>query len=217
MPTADYRNSKGEKLSGTTTIIGSNLGWSKQQLMYWAWNQGKLGKDFRETKERAGDVGTLAHYLIECDIKGIPPDISAIADKEILGLAEIAYLNFLEWKGMANFKVHTTEPHLVSEVYQFGGTPDCIAEIKGKLALFDWKSGGIYEDVLLQLVAYKALWEENHPNEPLNGGFHLLQINKENASFTHRFWHALPDSIWQAFLSLLQLHNIHKQFKGLIK
>jgi len=34
MGTINYKNAKGERVSGTTTIISQNLGWNKQALMY---------------------------------------------------------------------------------------------------------------------------------------------------------------------------------------
>ena len=216
MPTIDYRNSKGERVSGVTTIISSNLGWNKQPLMYWAWQQGKDGKAFRETSQAAADAGTIAHYLIECDIRGVPSE-TATFDKAPLGKAETAYINFLEWKESMQFRVVAVEPHLVSERYQYGLTPDCVAEIKGKLALFDWKSGaGVYEDMLIQLVSYRQGWEENYPDQLLVGGFHLLRIDKETAHFSYFWWDVLPGA-WESFLCLLQLHNAHKELKRLSK
>ena len=70
MPTADYKNAKGVRIPGNTTVINGNLGWSKNGLMYWAWEQGRNGKDFRQSRDDAADAGTLAHALIEADIKG---------------------------------------------------------------------------------------------------------------------------------------------------
>jgi len=212
MPTIDYRNKAGERISGVTGIIGANLGWNKEALMYWANQMGLQGKKHRDVSQKAADSGTVAHYLIECDIKAVAPDLSQYPT-EAISRAETAYLNFLEWKDMVKFKSIAVEPHLVSETYQFGMTPDCIAEIKGRLALFDWKTGsGVYEDMLIQLAAYKVGWEENNPDKLLEGGFHLLRINKEDAAFSHHWWQALPDG-WAAFLHLLELHKLHKRLK----
>jgi len=216
MPTMKYQNSKGERLSGVTTIINSNLGWSKQQLMWWSWQQGKAGKDYKETVKIDAAAGTLTHALIEADIKGLPSIDTKEMDKECVAKAETAYLNFLEWKAMVKFEVVATEPHLVSEVHQFGGTPDCLAKVNGKLVLFDWKSGGgVYEDMLIQLSAYKVLWEENYPSQPLTG-FHLLRIDKETANFVHHYWGDLSRA-WDVFLNLLAIHTAHKILKKLAK
>jgi hypothetical protein len=117
---------------------------------------------------------------------------------------------------MMKFEVVATEPHLISEQWQFGGTPDCISRIGGKLILFDWKTGrGVYEDMLIQLSAYKVLWEENKSGEIITG-FHLLRIDKETANFVHHYWGNLDDA-WDIFLNLLQIHKSHKTLKNLIK
>lgn len=214
MPTIKYINEKGEKLSGVTTIISQNLGWNKQQLMYWANQEGLAGRNHRDTAQRAADAGTLGHYLIDCDIKGIPPDTSKFP-KEILEKGETCYLNFLEWKKMVNLRVVATEVNLVSEIYQYGLTPDCIGTVTEKLALIDWKTGnGLYPDHLIQLAAYKQGWEENHPEMPLSGGFHLLRIDKETAAFHHHHWGELSEA-WEAFKYLLGLHTLNKKIKRL--
>lgn len=212
MPTIKYVNAGGVVVPGTTTVIGQNLGWNKGALMGWAYNQGKVGVPMRETAQKAADAGTIGHYLIDCEIRGIKPEISQF-QKELLDKAETAYLNFLEWQKVVSFKSIITEIHLVSEKYQYGATPDCIAEISGKLCLLDWKTGnGVYEDHIIQLAAYRQAWEENKPELPLEGGFHLLRIDKETAAFDHHYRHALPEA-FEAFLCLLKLHNLKKKIK----
>lgn len=221
MPTVPYYNSKGERVPGVTTVKG-NLGWSNRALNYWSWQQGydqcKAGKPFQygDTLEKAAEAGTIAHAMIEADIKGEVFDSDGY-DAELVSLAETAFLNFLQWKENYKFVPVETEPHLVSENYQFGGTPDMIAEINGVLCLFDWKtSGGLYEDYLIQLAAYGQLWNENHPDNPIIGGYHILRVDKETATFTHKYIYNL-DSAWRVFLQLLELHNAHKVLKKLVK
>lgn len=214
MPTTEYKNAKGERLSGVTTIIGSNLGWSKGALMYWAWDQGRNGKNFREESEKAADAGTICHAMIEADIKDRVFDPSRY-DKALVDKAETGFLNFLEWKKMVNLRTFATEVHLVSEKHQYGATPDCIGVVIDKLALVDWKtSNGVYEDHLIQLAAYKVVWEEVHPDQPLTGGFHLLRVAKESGSFHHHHWDSLLEP-WQAFLNLLELHKLKGKIKKL--
>jgi hypothetical protein len=221
MPTIPYYNSKGERLPGVTTVKG-NIGWSTDALVWWAWKEGfaqcQRGDHLKpkDTVEKAADIGTIAHYMIECDIKGLTPDLSSYS-KESVDKAETAYLNFLQWKQNMNFKPIVVEPHFISEVYQFGGTPDLVAEINGKPSLFDWKSGsGLYADTLIQLAAYRVLWEENNPDILLAGGFHLVRIDRDTASFTYKYWHDLSEA-WETFLLCLELHKKHKILSKLIK
>lgn len=212
MPTIPYKNAAGQRVSGVTTIISGNLGWNKQALMYWAWNEGVEGRDFRQSRDKAADAGTIGHYLIDCHIHGIEPDTKSF-DPELLDKAETCLLNFLEWADMFQFQAIETEVHLVSEKYQYGATPDCIATVLGKRALLDWKTGnGVYADHLIQLAAYKVAWTEVNPTRPLDGGYHLLRIGKEDASFHHHHWAALPEA-WTAFEHLLELNKLKKKLE----
>jgi len=215
MPTIPYKNSKGERLPGVTTILG-DLGWNKRQLMHWAWKEGCEGRDYKDTSTKAADAGTIAHALIEANIKGILYPVEEY-DKPLVEKAETAFLNFLQWKDNVKFEVIDTEPHLISEVFRFGGTPDCIARINGKIALFDWKSGNaIYEDMIIQLGAYRMLWNENYPGSYIEDGVHILRIDKDYASFTHKYLGLSElDMAWEAFLSLLKIHSLHKELKRL--
>src|SRR5438132_12109886 len=122
MATIPYKNAKGERIPGTTTIIGSNLGWSKGGLMHWAWEQGMNGKDYRTVRDEAADAGTLAHKMVEHWIRGIEfsPDG---ATPETLGLATTAFGGFLTWARHSRLEVLATEVHLVSEAHQYGASP----------------------------------------------------------------------------------------------
>ena len=82
------------------------------------------------------------------------------------------------------------EMELVSEEYRFGGCPDAIGlNSQGQVCLLDWKtSNGVYTDYLIQIAAYKHLWEENHPTKPITGGLHLLRFSEEHADFSHHYW-----------------------------
>ena len=57
------------------------------------------------------------------------------------------------------------------------------------LVLLDYKtSNGVYSDMLIQLAAYKNLWEENRPDLPITGGCHLLRFAKERGDFAHHYF-----------------------------
>ena len=212
MPTINYKLKDGTRVPGTTTIISTNLGWNKQPLMYWAWQQGMDGKNFRETTDKAADAGTLGHYLIECHLKGIITDTYRY-DQELIEKAETSLINFLQWEDMVRFTVVETETHLVSEEYRYGATPDCIATIKGRRCLFDWKTGsGTYPDHLIQLEAYRHAWDECNPGRPIEDGFYILRIDKETAGFDWKYRHEVPEA-WEAFKHLLALHKLQKKIK----
>ena len=215
MPTQDYKNAKGEKIPGNTTIINQNLGWSKGALMYWAWAQGKEGKNFRDTRDAAADAGTLCHGMIENDIKGLPPPDPSKYPKELIGKAETGFLNYLEWKQGVRLKLKTMEVPLVSETHQYGTTVDVIADANGKTCIVECKtSNDVYTDFLIQLSAQKAVWDELHPEDKIQG-MHILRVHKENASFAHYYFGELP-GCFEAFLCLRELHDLKKKLEKLL-
>ena len=60
-----YKNLKGKRLRSVTTIINQNLGWSKGALLGWQLKLFDEGLDPRKELKKAGNIGTLAHEMIE--------------------------------------------------------------------------------------------------------------------------------------------------------
>ena len=212
-PKAGYFLASGEKVPGTTTIIGRFK--DSGGLMHWAFKQGKLGKDrLYEEAEKAADIGTLAHAMVEAHIKGAGPECMLVnASDDMREKARSAFNAYLAWERMTKLRVIDQEMQLVSEKYRYGGTPDAIGIIDNELCLLDWKtSNSVYQDYLIQLAAYRNLWEEHHPERPLVGGFHLLRFAKEHADFAHHYYPNL-DSAWRAFVLMRELYDIDYELK----
>jgi hypothetical protein len=222
-PTQDYRID-GEKIPGNTTVIGQNLGWKTPGLMGWQKKIIKAQmcptclsnfKDPNKIKDDAADAGTLAHLLIEHDIKNLAaPDISKYP-KDIIDKAETGFLNYLAWKEGIRFILKNMEVPLISHKYRYGTTVDVVALANGKTCLVECKtSNDIYTDFLIQLAAQKAAWDENYPDDPICG-VHILKVHKEHASFSHHYFGELP-GCFEAFLDLRDLHDRKKQLEKLL-
>jgi len=216
-PRKGYFTKAGEKVPGTTTIIGRFK--DSGALIQWAW---KRGKDFPDeplyqTRDEAANIGTAAHAMVEASIRGTDP-ASAIAeyalDEKGRVKAESAHRAYLTWASMSHLEIVDQEMLLVSEEYRFGGTPDAIGRVNGELCLVDWKtSNGVYLDFLLQLAAYKHLWEVNHPDMPLTGGFHLCKFSKDHGDFAHHYYDELDDA-WEMFKALRTAYEYDAKLKG---
>ena len=215
-PRKGYFLADGSKVPGTTTVLGRFK--DSGALLRWAW---KRGKDFPDddlyaTRDEAGGIGTAAHAMVEARIDGEDPE----GVEELLGLddagrdrARKAFGNYERWARMSNLQIIAQEMQLVSERYRFGGTPDAIGMVDGVLCLVDWKtSNGVFSDYLLQLAAYKLLWEENHPDQPLVGGFHLCRFSKEYGDFAHHYYDEL-DSAREMFIHLRAAYEFDAQLK----
>jgi hypothetical protein len=214
-PKSGYRNSAGKRVRGVTTIIGRFK--DSGGLMYWAFEQGKAAErgeidKLYDKRDEAAESGTLAHSMVEYHINGKEfevPDLPALTVKE----ATSAFKSYLNWASMTKLKIVEQEMPLVSEKYQFGGCPDAIGEIDGELCLVDWKtSNSVYQDYLIQLAAYKQLWEENNPDRLLTGGFHLCRFAKSHGDFAHHYYPDLSRA-WEQFKLFLRAYEIDKELK----
>jgi len=204
-PRKGYFTKAGVKVPGTTTIIGRFK--DAGALIQWAWNRGKYFPDepLYQTRDEAANIGTAAHAMVEASIRGTDPQLAIadfVLDDKGRTKAESAHKAYMTWASMSHLEVVDQEMLLVSEQYEFGGTPDAIGRVNGELCLVDWKtSNGVYLDFLLQLAAYKHLWEENHPDMPLTGGFHLCKFSKDHGDFAHHYYDELDDA-WEMFKAL---------------
>ena len=211
MPTQVYRNSRGERVPGVTTVIGSNLGWNARALMHWAWNEGMEGRDYRDTSKKAADVGTIAHAMIEAELKKRDwrelVSIDGITD-EMISKAENAYLAWLEWAELVNFELIASELSLVHDELNYGGTID-IAMIKKTRCIVDIKtSNDVYPDHKIQLAAYGQLYNYNYPDDPVQA-YYLLRLDKSDGGFTYYYWPNLS-SAWEVYKCLLKIHSLRK-------
>ena len=219
MPTAKggYFLKDGTRVPSVTTILSRFK--ESGALMYWAWDQGRNGKDFRETAQKAADAGSAAHAMVEAYSEGKEFDPKPY-DKLALSRAEGAFSAFKEWADQTSLKIVQTELGLVSEKYKYAGTLDAML-VNGKLSLGDWKtSNGVYGDYCCQLAAYGQLWNENHSTQPIVGGYHLLRFSKQEhpddpISFTHHYWSDL-DIALKMFLLLREAYELDKRVKKLV-
>ena len=206
----------GKSVPGVTTIIGRFK--DSGGLLFWAFEQGKAAErgeisKLYDKRDEAAEAGTLAHSLVEAHINGESLEISG-ASAQIILQAKQGFENYLQWQDDNKIEIVQQEIELVSKEFLFGGCPDAIGrDSRGQLCLLDWKtSNSIFLDYLLQLAAYMILWDENYPDKPLVGGYHLLRFSKEHADFAHHFWNELEDAK-KMFLLLRQAYSLDKILK----
>jgi hypothetical protein len=200
-----YKDASGKRLPSVTTILGVL---NKPQLVNWAYKLGKDGKDMKAVQDSAMSTGTLLHYLITCELMKEKPD-QAYLDE--FTLRDQRYCNncLLSWEKDKVIEVIECERPMVSEKFGYGGTPDLLAYINGKLCLCDFKSSnGIYIDYWYQLAAYGNLIEECVPDQPLIEQYHVLRFGKDdNDQFEDKFLTDL-DNHWDIFHSCLQIYKL---------
>jgi len=209
-PKGGYQLADGTRVPGVTTIIGRFK--DSGALMQWAFMQGRAGKErLYEETERAADIGTYAHELVQAWLRKEGAPLSPL-DEAGTVQAQTAFGAFLKWAEQTRLRIQQTEIPLVSEQYRFGGALDAVGYVGDDLCLLDWKtSNGVYTDYLIQLAAYRYLWELNNPAEPLVG-FHLLRFAKEHGDFAHHYFPNLDDG-WRMFVLLREAYDLDKQLK----
>lgn len=210
-PKQGYYLADGTRVPGTTTITGRFK--EAGGLIFWAWDLGRQGKDYREERDKAADVGTMIHaqadaWIHKQELPHCPETFNDEQRKQVLNGFEAFY----RWYQNTVTEMLWTEKQLVSEVYKFGGTPDAYGlDKEGRACLFDWKSGGIYQDALIQVGGGYALLLEEHGFK-IDGGIHIVRFGKDTGDFVHRFYPEL-DSARRQFLLLREAYEIDKVLK----
>lgn len=199
-----YHVKDGTRVPSVTTILGRFK--EAGGLIHWAWELGKEGKDYRQVRDEAAASGTTAHEAVEAWANGQTIELTDERAKK-------SFEAFLEWANQTQLKIDETEVALVSEKHRFGGTLDAML-IRGKRSLGDWKtSNAVYPEYLCQIAAYGILWEENFPEKPILGGYHLMRFDKTYGDFSHRWWSEL-DTAKKAFLLMRELYDFDKELKA---
>ena len=221
-PRKGYYNAAGKRVPGSTTITGHRKG-NGEGLLYWANNLGREGIDHRDARQKAANSGTLVHTMVEDFINGkaVVSLKWALAHKYTEEQYEAALIGFeaaRKWLSQTTIKVVEQEMPMISEKYQFGGTPDAIGVLPDakpdEFVLLDWKTGKLYPtDHIPQIASYRTLWEEYNPGKKIVE-VHLCHFGKEFGEFGH---HAFPleviDLGWTSFLHMLEMYRIDKQLK----
>jgi len=209
---------KGEIVPGVTTIIDSQLGWNKRVLMAWARREALAGRDPDKILSQAGDIGGAVHTLIEAHVKSliqsekVEPDLSKYTAEDI-DKAETAFLAFLDWEKGHKLTYLESEKQVVSEMYRYGGTIDILAQTNGVLWLIDPKSSkGIYNEFILQVVAYDQANMEMDATGKLVDEIHLLHLGKQNGEFSDLKVSPVQREIaWESFKHCRRLYDLQKR------
>lgn len=208
----------GKQVPSVTTILSR---WKEAAgLIHWAWKLGAGGQDYREVRDNAAGIGTVAHKMVEIHLEGydFTCDDSRLprSSPEDYEKSWAAFNSYLSWERHTKLKMIDRELGMVSTKHLFGGTLDATAEIDGELCLIDFKtSNSIYSDYLYQLAAYMNLYNENN-FLPITGGAHLLKFSKDSGDFHHHYYQNL-DEAWEGFLLMRRLYDIDKVLKNRVK
>jgi hypothetical protein len=209
MPALIYRLKNGTQVPGVTTVL-REWGAKTPALVHSAWKLGMEGINYRDVWGKARDAGSLTHARCDMDIKGLPPPIVEGWDPAAVAESDKTFAAYLAWKRGTRLELLASEIPLVSEAEEYGGCLDDVGTLDGGCALLDLKSKTLYPDQIVQVAAYRALWNENHPDVPIRS-VHILGL-------TDGFHHHQPtddqlDAGYEVFLRLLDVYRLKDRIK----
>jgi len=144
---------------------------NKPQLITWAARQAaeialaELGRSSIERvvsevfkkKETAADKGTLVHDYIKDINERADFSLGSNVDPNLQGYIKA----FMTYRESVNPETLFFEQECFSEEHEYAGTADWVIRLPNKSVwLIDFKTGAIYREAGLQMVAYKVALEE---------------------------------------------------------
>lgn len=220
----------GEYANGVTTALSVI---AKPQLIWWAAGEAanhfkanlvpgqaldelqiqslceEARKAHNKKRDKAADAGTYVHNWIEDFVNGENPAMPINADlKRVIN-------DFLEWWEKLDIEVISSEQVFCSPTRMLAGTADLVCKVDGKLTIMDWKTGsGIYPEMFMQMAAYALMWEEEHPDQPIE------RLHVVNASLKNMFQDQYREDIQlfkDAYLEALALYKSVKHIESTFK
>jgi len=213
-PHQKYHTKSGEEVPGGSTIC--KIGESPEALIAWAWKLGTEGKDYRKERDRAADIGTIAHFMCEAFLNGFVCDLSDY-EQDKIDKALGCYSKFLEWWDGEGLEKVATETQLVHDALRYGGTIDLVAKRpNGDHVLIDLKtSKRINDPYWRQVAGYAQLWDENHGqlNTMRIKDHAIVRIGKEEEGDFQVVWKTELLYDWLVFKKQLELYWAMKEAK----
>jgi len=206
-----YKTSSGLQVPGASTI--AKIGFSSDALIAWAHRMGVEGKDFRKVKEEAADIGTLAHFKIECYLRGNIADLSNFSADQI-AKANTTFQKFEDWWNTEELTIIEPETILVSDSHLYGGTIDApCTDRHGRMVLLDWKtSKAVWDEYLCQLAGYEALWNECRPSQKIERRA-IIRIGKEEEGDFEVRWLGSTEREFEVFKKQAALYHEMKKWR----
>ncbi len=203
-----YTTSRGEPCVGVTTVLGVM---NKPQLVNWANRLGLDGYDVTKWVDGLANIGTLIHYLIECDINGAVPDLNNYTPNEVKTATE-AFTKWVEWRGRNRFALIGSELQIVSDSLKVGGTCDIYAMVNDKATVLDIKtSKACYSEQRTQVVAYKNLLVENGKTVD---ECRIIRIGRSESEGFDDILIGAEKLHWSRFLACLELYRCNKNLEN---
>jgi len=136
-------------------------------------------KAYAQKRDEAASAGTKVHHAIEAYIRGDAYEILLDCDE-----ARAGFKAFLSWESKNHVEWLESEVAVFSETVGYAGRFDAIAMVNGHRYLIDFKtSKGVYDEMYMQLCAYRQAYNEMFPENPIEN-MAVLHLDKAKATPT---------------------------------
>lgn len=157
-PKGGYRVD-GKRVPSVTTVLGVLSMTPTDALCQWAANLAREDKDWREERNRAGQIGTAVHDALEHWPS--PPERPEWMSDDEWARLEKAFADHGEWWTRQRPSILLQEVQLTSKELMVGGTPDLVVRIRGQAYLLDHKTSKRLDGkVVAQVAAYAHMLKE---------------------------------------------------------
>ncbi|MHA2067565.1 MAG: hypothetical protein ACXABY_24640, partial [Candidatus Thorarchaeota archaeon] len=145
-----YLTAQGVKVPSVTQLLGNHLGWSNHALLAWTRAKMNQGIDPIRLRDFAGEVGTVAHGLIEQELTGEQFNIYEYPSTAIT-VAQTALEGFKAFQSAHELDTMHVEIPIVHELLMYGGTIDWVGYMNRELCIIDFKtSNNVYATHYIQ-------------------------------------------------------------------
>lgn len=160
-----YKHANGNFYPSVTTILEA---YPKSSFFY-EWLK-KMGEDSDEVRDEAGRKGSQVHQLCEDYDEGMECSMLNEYGKPAFKQIEWAmFERYVEFRTRFQYELLANEVHYISPVLGFAGTLDRVFQVGDKRILVDIKTGNaLHNHFWLQQAAYRQLWNEVNPTEPID-------------------------------------------------
>jgi hypothetical protein len=205
-----YIKKSDEKVPSVTQLLGNHLGWSQHALLAWTRARMNEGLDPIRLRDHAGEVGTVAHGMIEQDLTGKVFPMHEYPATAIT-VAEVAFDAWKSFRANHELKTEHAEIPLVHEILNYGGTIDWTGWMNDEKCLIDFKtSNNVYASHRVQAVAYQELYNHVYGEKlPL----YILHLDKENGGYQ---LHSIgsPEKHFRVFEICLELNELKRELNA---
>jgi len=202
-----YTLKDGSVVGGASSV--AKMGEDYGGLLYWYWQQGKAGKGFKQELNKAADTGEIGHFMVDCYLKKVEPDLREYTKTEIED-GKAWFDKAMQF--LTDFPIDPmgVELQMVSETHRYGGTLDVVGRADKKIRLVDWKSSKkIYDSQLRQVVGgYRTLWNVHNEKDKIEEVV-IVRIPKDKDKY-EAHWVDPEDFDYhqEVFLAQVKLFNV---------